>query len=181
MGSISVLRAWLHIFWSDNTCQASPFCFLKMGMLIGWMRGKTAIYLTEKDTKQQTKAGEVIINDIPEHLALDAAQLDNKRLVIEQVLVCMSGRSVSNVGNIPWQTPFSWKMSVWLCTGCPGREKKNELIKLLAHSGGDDGDALSLATCKHLEKGATLGWAILPAGLRTAWQICFIVPLIWFH
>lgn len=51
--------------------------------------------------KQQTKAREVIINDIPEHLALHTAELDNKRLVIEQVLVCMSGRSVSNVGNLP--------------------------------------------------------------------------------
>lgn len=48
------------------------------------------------------------------------------------------------------------------------KKKKNELIKLLAHSEGDDGDALSLATCKRLEKGATLGRAILPAGLRTA-------------
>lgn len=124
---------------------------------------------------------EVIINDIPEHLGLHTTEVDNKRLVIEQVLVCVSGRSVSNVGNLPWQTPFSWKMPVWLCTGCLGRKKKNELIKLLAHGGVDDGDALSLATCKRLEKGATLGRAILPAGLRTAWQICFIVPLIWFH
>ena len=52
--------------------------------------------------------------------------------------------------------------------GAQGGEKKNELIKLLAHGGVDDGDALSLATCKRLEKGATLGRAILPAGLRTA-------------
>lgn len=52
--------------------------------------------------------------------------------------------------------------------GARGVEEKNELIKLLAHSGGDDGDALSLATCKRLEKGATLGRAVLPAGLRTA-------------
>lgn len=50
----------------------------------------------------------------------------------------------------------------------PGEKKKNELIKLLAHDGVYDGDALSLATCKRLEKGATLGRAILPAGLRTA-------------
>lgn len=63
----------------------------------------------------------------------------------------------------------------------PREKKKNELIKLLAHGGVDDGDALSLATCKRLEKGATLGRAILPGGLRTAWQIYFIVPLIWFH
>ncbi len=47
-------------------------------------------------------------------------------------------------------------------------KKKNKLIKLLAHGGVDDGDALSLATCKRLEKGATLGRAILPTGLRTA-------------
>lgn len=50
----------------------------------------------------------------------------------------------------------------------PREKKNNELIKLLAHGGVDDGDALSLATCKRLEKGATLGRAILPAGLRTA-------------
>lgn len=52
--------------------------------------------------------------------------------------------------------------------GAQGGKKKNELIKLLAHGGVDDGDALSLATCKRLEKGATLGRAILPGGLRTA-------------
>lgn len=50
----------------------------------------------------------------------------------------------------------------------PREKKKNELIKLLAHGGVDDGDALSLATCKRSEKGATLGRAILPGGLRTA-------------
>ena len=50
----------------------------------------------------------------------------------------------------------------------PREKKNNELIKLLAHGGVDDGDALSLATCKRLEKGAALGRAILPAGLRTA-------------
>lgn len=33
--------------------------------------------------------------------------------------------------------------------------KNNELIKLLAHSGVDDGEALPIATCKRLEKGAT--------------------------
>lgn len=31
-------------------------------------------------------------------------------------------------------------------------KKKNELIKLLVQGGGDDGDALSLATCMHSEK-----------------------------
>lgn len=62
---------------------------------------KTVIYLTKKAIKQQTKAREVIINDIPEHLGSHTAELDNERLVIEQVLVCMSGRSVSNVGNLP--------------------------------------------------------------------------------
>lgn len=51
----------------------------------------------------------------------------------------------------------------------PGEEKtKNELIKLLAHGGLDDGDALSLATCKRLEKRAALDSAFLPGGLRTA-------------
>lgn len=38
----------------------------------------TGIYSFENDTKQQTKAREVIINDIPEHLALCTAELDNK-------------------------------------------------------------------------------------------------------
>lgn len=51
-----------------------------------------------------------------------------------------------------------------------GVKEENELIKLLAHGGVDDGDALSLATCKRLrlEKGATPGTAFLPGGLRTA-------------
>lgn len=53
------------------------------------------------DTKQQMKARVVIINDIPGHCGLPTAKLDNERLVIEQVLVCMSGRSVSNAGNLP--------------------------------------------------------------------------------
>lgn len=70
-------------------------------MLICCTSSKTVIYLTKKDIKQQTKAREVIINDIPEHLGLHTAELDNERLVIEQVLVCMSGRNVSNVGNLP--------------------------------------------------------------------------------
>lgn len=48
--------------------------------------GKIAgIYSSENDTKQQTKAREVIINDIPEHLALCTAESHNKRLVIEQL------------------------------------------------------------------------------------------------
>lgn len=47
------------------------------------------------------KASAVIINDIPGHFGLPAAELDNERLVIEQVLVCMSGRNVSNVGSLP--------------------------------------------------------------------------------
>ena len=34
-----------------------------------------------------------------------------------------------------------------------GGNKKNELIKLLVCGGVGDGDALSLATCKRLEKG----------------------------
>lgn len=68
---------------------------------------KTGIYSTEMVTKQQTKAREVIINDIPEHLALCTAELDNKRLVIEPLLVCISGRRASNVGILPRQTPFS--------------------------------------------------------------------------
>lgn len=64
--------------------------------------------------------------------------------------------------------------TLWLKNVCmimhrvPRENKKNELIKLLAHGGVDDGDALSLATCKRSEKGATLGRAILPARLRTA-------------
>lgn len=33
----------------------------------------------------------MIINDKPECLGLHTAELDNERLVIEQVLVCMSG------------------------------------------------------------------------------------------
>lgn len=49
--------------------------------------GKPGIYSSENDTKQQTKAREVIINT-PEHLALCTAELDNKRLVIEPLL-CM--------------------------------------------------------------------------------------------
>lgn len=53
------------------------------------------------------KAREVIINDIPEHLASYTAELDNKRLVIEPLLVCISGRRASNVGILPRQTPFS--------------------------------------------------------------------------
>lgn len=32
---------------------------------------------------------------------LYTAESANERLVIEQVLVCMSGRSVSNVGSLP--------------------------------------------------------------------------------
>lgn len=69
-------------------------------MLNKW--GKiTGIYSSENDIKQQTKAREVIINDIPEHLALCTAELDNKRLVIEQLLGCISGRSPSNVGILP--------------------------------------------------------------------------------
>lgn len=47
------------------------------------MTVKTAIYLSKKDIMQQTKAREVIINDIPEYLALHTAELENKRLVIE--------------------------------------------------------------------------------------------------
>lgn len=37
----------------------------------------------------------------------------------------------------------------------------------------DDGDALFLATCKRSEKGATLGRAMLPAGLRTGLTALF--------
>lgn len=47
--------------------------------------GETAVYLNKKDIKQQTKARELIINDIPEHLGSHTAELDNERLVIEQV------------------------------------------------------------------------------------------------
>lgn len=35
--------------------------------------------------EKQTKTREVIINDIPKHLVLHTAELDNERLVIEQV------------------------------------------------------------------------------------------------
>lgn len=63
--------------------------------------GKPGLYPTENDTKQQTKAREVIINDTSEHLALCRAELDNKRLVIEPLLVCISGRSASNAGILP--------------------------------------------------------------------------------
>lgn len=38
---------------------------------------------------------------VPAHLGIHTAELDNERLVIEQVLVCTSGRSFSNVGNLP--------------------------------------------------------------------------------
>lgn len=70
-------------------------------LIICCTSAKTVIDLTKKAIKQQTKAREVISNDIPEHLGLHTAELDNERLVIEQVLVCMSGRSVSNVGKLP--------------------------------------------------------------------------------
>lgn len=41
-----------------------------------------------RDTERQTETiCEAIINGIPGHLARRAAQVDNKRLVIEQVLV----------------------------------------------------------------------------------------------
>lgn len=100
MGSISVLRAWLRSFSSVNKLHmtSKALNFLNATMLICCTRGKTAIYLTKKDIKQQTKTREGIINDIPEHLGLRTAELDNERLVIEQVLACMSGRSVSNAG-----------------------------------------------------------------------------------
>lgn len=67
----------------------------------------TGSYSSENDTKQQTKAREVIINDIPTHLALGTAELDNKRLVIESFSGWNSRRSLSDVGILPGQTPFS--------------------------------------------------------------------------
>lgn len=65
------------------------------------MSSKTIFNLTKKDVQQPTQERWVIINGIPEHLSLHTAEMDNARLVIELVLVCMSGRSVSNVGSLP--------------------------------------------------------------------------------
>lgn len=129
--------------------------------------------------------GEAIINGIPGHLARLAVQVDNKRLVIEQALVAALGKVAGMMGggctscgetsldkhHFAEKCPYdyapgrlgSWEEDVCVCGG-------GELIKLLASStGGDDGDALSLATCKRLETGAkNPGSAAPPAGLRTA-------------